>query len=150
MTSEQIAQNVRIIWAKYISLQNNISDEEINQFASTIEAIEAEPCEDCISRAEAEGIFKGARKALYEQSRKEQIKDFQTREMMLLNAEQFIHLLPPVKPERPKGKWIHWDENEYGETAECSECKDAFYACDGGRVEDIYKYCPNCGAKMED
>lgn len=41
MTSEQIAQNVRIIWAKYIGLQNNISDEEINQFASTIEAIES-------------------------------------------------------------------------------------------------------------
>lgn len=41
MTSEQIAQNIRIIWAKYIGLQNNISDEEINQFASTIEAIES-------------------------------------------------------------------------------------------------------------
>ena len=61
----------------------------------------------------------------------------------------FANHIPSVKPIRPKGKWIHWDENEYGETAECSECKDVFYACDGGRVEDIYNYCPNCGAEME-
>ena len=49
-----------------------------------------------IQREDAEAIFKNARKALYEQSRKERIKDFQTREMMLLNAEQFIHLIHPI------------------------------------------------------
>ena len=49
-----------------------------------------------IQREDAEAIFKNARKALYEQSRKERIKDLQTREMMLLNAEQFIHLIPPI------------------------------------------------------
>ena len=51
-----------------------------------------------IFRESAEAIFKNARKALYEQSRKEQIKDFQTRENMLLNAEQFVHLIEPVIP----------------------------------------------------
>lgn len=60
--------------------------------------LEQEPCENCISREEAEAIFKNARKSLYELSRKERVKDFQTREMMLLNAEQFIHLLPSVTP----------------------------------------------------
>lgn len=63
-----------------------------------IKVLEQEPCEDCISREEAEAIFKNARKSLYELSRKERVKDFQTREMMLLNAEQFIHLLPSVTP----------------------------------------------------
>ena len=63
-----------------------------------IKALEQEPCEDAISREEAEAIFKNARKSLYELSRKERVKDFQTREMMLLNAEQFIHLLPSVTP----------------------------------------------------
>lgn len=51
---------------------------------------------DLIYRKSAETIFKNARKALYEQSRKEQIKDFHTREMMLLNAEQFVHLIEPI------------------------------------------------------
>lgn len=49
-----------------------------------------------IQRESAEAIFKNARKALYEQSKKEQIKDLQTREMMLLNAEQFVHLIEPI------------------------------------------------------
>lgn len=52
--------------------------------------------ENLIQRESAEAIFKNARKALYEQSRKGQIKDFQTREMMLLNAEQFVHLIEPI------------------------------------------------------
>lgn len=51
---------------------------------------------DLIYRKSAETIFKNARKALYEQSRKEQIEDFHTREMMLLNAEQFVHLIEPI------------------------------------------------------
>lgn len=51
---------------------------------------------DLIYRKSAEAIFKNARKDLYEQSRKEQIKDFHTREMMLLNAEQFVHLIDPI------------------------------------------------------
>lgn len=51
-----------------------------------------------IQREEAEAIFRNAKRALYEQSRKGKIdiKDFQTREMMLLNAEQFVHLIKPV------------------------------------------------------
>ena len=49
-----------------------------------------------IQREDAEAIFKNARKALYEQSRKERINDFQTRELMLLNAEQFVHLVQPI------------------------------------------------------
>jgi hypothetical protein len=63
-----------------------------------LKLLEQQTCEDAISREEAEAIFKNARKSLYELSRKEQVKDFQTREMMLLNAEQFIHLLPAVTP----------------------------------------------------
>ena len=49
-----------------------------------------------IQREDAEAVFKNARKALYEQSIKERINDFQTRELMLLNAEQFVHLIQPI------------------------------------------------------
>lgn len=57
-----------------------------------------------IQREDAETIFKNARKALLEQSRKEQIKDLQTREMMLLNAEQFIHLIHPIIEAESEGQ----------------------------------------------
>lgn len=60
----------------------------------------AECLSDAVSRQDAEAIFRNARIALMEQDRKEHIKDFETRELMLLNAEQFIHLLPPVEPKR--------------------------------------------------
>ncbi len=59
-----------------------------------------EPMSDLISRQAAETLFRNARKALMEQSRKEHIKDFNTRDLMLLNAEQLIHLLPSVEPEK--------------------------------------------------
>lgn len=49
-----------------------------------------------IQREEAETIFRNARMALYKQSRTERIKDLQTRESMLLNAEQFVHLIKPI------------------------------------------------------
>ena len=93
---------------------------------------------DLISRQAAEDLFSNARMALYEQSRKERIKDLQTREMMLLNAQQFIHLLPSVEPERKTGMWI---ENKWGEET-CSEC-GYIHKAEGTN------YCPNCGAKME-
>ena len=49
-----------------------------------------------IQREEAEAIFRNAKMALYKQSHTEQIKDFQTRELMLLNSEQFVHLIKPI------------------------------------------------------
>ena len=61
-----------------------------------------------IQREEAEAIFRNAKMALYKQSHTEQIKDFQTRELMLLNAEQFVHLIKPIieadKTESEEGK----------------------------------------------
>ena len=146
--------------------------DEVKGFEKAIERLdrewginELEPCNDCISRAEAEAIFKNARKSLYELSRKEQVKDFQTREMMLLNAEQFIHLLPSVAPQPKIGHWImkhrSYSEMKYltgtdemgiehtvkkHESYEidepyCSEC--------GKRAGDTsLNFCPNCGADM--
>jgi hypothetical protein len=49
-----------------------------------------------IYREDVESLFKNARKTLYEQSKKEQIMDFWTRENMLLNSEQIVHLIDPV------------------------------------------------------
>ena len=58
MTREDIAQNVRTLFDKYVSvlgemseILDEVSDEEIIVFGSTIKAIEAESCEDCISRS---------------------------------------------------------------------------------------------------
>lgn len=52
---------------------------------------------DLISRADAESIFREARQTLFENREQYSAEEFNTRDLMLLNAEQMIHLLPGVK-----------------------------------------------------
>lgn len=52
---------------------------------------------DLISRKDAEMLFKNARKELFEDRDQYSPEEFNTRDMMLLNAEQMIHLMPSVK-----------------------------------------------------
>lgn len=100
-------------------------NEFVEAFDMAIKALEAEPCEDCISRADA---FKALR-----------IKgDYNT----LNEVYERLEKLPPVTPARKKGKWITIHEDEEDEPAagffRCSCCKDELY--------DITKYCPSCGS----
>lgn len=43
------------------------------------------------------------------------------------------------------GMWEDYEEN----TWQCSECGELFYLEDGTPQENEYRYCPNCGAKMD-
>ena len=162
MTNEERQEAIRIIKSEcYISDLLNLDRTRMVNSAldKAVEALEAEPCEDTVTltkEAYSDLCLRAAGQNL------QPCEDAISRQVVLdlfagkcdavrpyHEVWQAVKDLPSVKPIRPKGKWIHWDENEYGNTAECSECKGAFYACDGGRVEDIYKYCPNCGAEME-
>ncbi len=54
--------------------------------------------------------------------------------------------LPPVQPERKKGKWLKWEALNgltYGSI--CSECGYIISAVPNYGT----KYCPDCGAEME-
>lgn len=53
----------------------------------------------------------------------------------------WIKRMPTVE-ERKTGKWIASDD--FDEWYWCSECRKGLTMFDG-----TYKYCPNCGAKME-
>ena len=70
-----------------------------------------------------------------------------------------LESLPPAQPERKKGKWVDEKINSYTSRTYCSECgNSAPFIC----VSDDYygrnmhgetkktKFCPNCGAKMEE
>ena len=54
--------------------------------------------------------------------------------------KQIIKELPSVTPAPKIGRWKKFDVG-YG----CSECS----LCTNKRGIDFYRYCPNCGAKME-
>jgi len=60
-------------------------------------------------------------------------------------AVDLLDELPSVEPERKPGKWI-WDKRTG--TYHCSECGHDPLHEDVGEIEE-YKYCMNCGAKME-
>ena len=132
--------------------------------------VKIEPCEDAIRRADAEALFRNARSKLNPSDYKT-ADEFNTRDLMLLNAEQFIHLLPSVNPQEPKycdrnicikneyngigcdecevtksqepktGHWMH-DGSYWKYRFICSECNYRL-------LDKPTNYCPNCGAKME-
>lgn len=86
-----------------------------------------QPSEDCISREEA--INEADNLSLETSYDNEKV-------------EQMLRDLPPVIPQRKKGKWIETPvENDVVTFVfKCSEC--------GKRVVNPYDYCPNCGAEM--
>ena len=90
-----------------------------------IKALEKEPCEDCISRQEAINC------ATLNEFRYKIVEDIKT--------------LPSVTPKEKTGKWI---KTGLIDKVACSNCKSQLW--DITRDEVLkYKYCPNCGAKME-
>lgn len=67
---------------------------------------------DLISRADAEALFRTARSKLNPSDYKT-ADEFNTRDLMLLNAEQMIHLLPSVTPNQPAEDWSRVRVKEY-------------------------------------
>ena len=51
--------------------------------------------------------------------------------------------------EQKHGKWI-WKGEEGDSRWMCSECKCKEYVPTCNGVPDIWEYCPNCGARMEE
>ncbi len=90
-----------------------------------------EPCEDAISR-----------KAVLDMATTIQTDDCSGNEVMEVVDVDDIKTLPPVTSARKKGKWIVL-KDEYGDICEaiCSCCED--------NGNHRWKYCPNCGAKMD-
>lgn len=138
MTREDIAQNVRTLFDKYVSvlgemseILDEVSDEEIIVFGSTIKAIEAESCEDCISRSYV----------INELIKHQHSTEFCTEHHIdhsidLGMATIVVNNAPSVTSARKKGKWILFTP-----WYKCSEC--------GEICRFTKKYCPNCGAEME-
>ena len=66
----------------------------------------------------------------------------------LLDAVRVIDELPSVEPERNVGKWHLLDECA-NEGWYCDQCHKKVFKADFSNTMRKYKFCPNCGAKME-
>ncbi len=57
----------------------------------------------------------------------------------------------PTVEARPEGKWIPDTARAYTEdedTWECSVCHEPFTLIEGTPEDNLYNYCPKCGAKL--
>lgn len=92
--------------------------------------IDADKCEKTFSE-----IRKNMKPKDYNQ------QEFEIRDNVLLNVEQIIHVMPPADVQEVKhGKWkqVQAKSPKYM----CTKCLHLFN-------NKSFKYCPNCGAKMD-
>jgi len=93
-----------------------------------------QPCEDCISRAE-----------VLMHSHIEYDDDGVGHRVIY--AED-IEELPPVQPQRPKGKWIEVELPPYGGFCKCPSCGSEWDFCDNNT--ELFEYCPRCGMDLRE
>lgn len=127
---------ILVLKAEWRSKETDFSDNVVREALDmAIKALEAEPCEDAISRQQAlhEISFCGTGH----------------------KAMQIIAELPSVTPARPKGKWIEYTRvlipepiNKWEQAWYCSECGYGNQDCEEGSAWLEWKYCPICGADM--
>ena len=60
----------------------------------------------------------------------------------LYDVAEKVKALPPVTPKQRTGKWVAGQT--IGDGFTCSECDTRYYM-----YPMSYRFCPNCGAKME-
>mgnify|MGYP003291506310 CR=1 FL=1 len=49
---------------------------------------------------------------------------------------------------REKGEWIECKDLNGDTYYDCSVCGESFCLIDGSPTDNLFKFCPNCGAKM--
>ena len=91
-----------------------------------------ETCADCISRQAAIDAC------------------IKVRELHAYDEIEEIKHLPSAQPERKMGKWIEQDDGWDGIYYECSVCREPFTLIDGTPSDNLYNFCPNCGADMRE
>ena len=100
-----------------------------------LEALKAEPCEDCVSR---EVALEAMRNLPHEYKTKEQ----RARTGGIAACQVIIENLPPVIPKPRTGHWIRNQHLHFMYDWKCSEC---------GHVEhERIDTCPNCHADMRE
>ena len=114
-------------------------DEEIEKLEREWGAEEIEPCEDCVSRAEAISRIEVRRKITCESDPyyyEEWTKGY---EEGIDDAIAMISSVPSVTPKN-MGKWLHPYKSDIA--CECSVCHRQL------PITNDYNFCPICGADM--
>ena len=117
---------------------NRYCAEDAEVLDMAIKALEQQSCEDCISR-------EAVKETIFVQGSAEILEiDF----AKLLLLQRAIKALPSVTPKPKIGRWIEQEGFDGDTYYDCSECGESFCLIDGTPTDNLYNYCPNCGARM--
>jgi len=124
---------------------NRKMDEAVDM---AIKALNQEPCDDATSR---QAVIDMCKKEIDHIS-----KNWQNYHSPSEAKSGFAYIatniydLPPVNPQPKSGHWIGIDEEPH-EDYECDKCGYVVSTYTANiEPHTEYKYCPNCGAKMEE
>ena len=131
MTRKDAINRVQGYLTDYLPIDDSGELEEI------IKALEQEPCEDAVSRANLLKQFEDR----FIELQKAHRKDLQFGINWCINTLLEAPAVTPVKT----GQWVFIDKTH--EHAYCSECGYGNVDLFNGRP---HNYCPNCGAKMDE
>lgn len=116
------------------NIDRRVCDDELNDALDVaIKALEQQSCEDCISREAVKDMLDARG-----------IKAVMTFD----HFKELLDKLPSVTPQPKIGHWIEKDGFDGDTYYDCSECGESFCLIDGTPTDNLYNYCPNCGAKM--
>ena len=147
MTREEAAHIVDVAFGipqavRRIGEDKTYHEDEIREAKRmAIKALDQESCEDCVSR---EFMYKLGAKCIAARNEND-----------VLVAIASIESLPPAIPKLKTGhwEWVQYDYNPKLGNWHCSECRSIVVECvskEGKGGIPLYKYCPQCGAKMEE
>ena len=146
MTKEEAIQHLENIII--FSYQDGYTNEAREALKMAIEAFKAEPCDNLKA---VKSIINKEINLLEERMSSEnsegrwvEVEKCQCAIEYLEFIDEYVKALPSVTPEQKTGKIIigGYDCDHYI----CSECGEDF----GWYSKPNHKYCPNCGAKMEE
>ena len=69
--------------------------------------------------------------------------------ILLLQKAGWMQEHDRVLTEGKAGRWIEQDDGYNDTIYQCSVCGEEFVTIEGTPADNLWNYCPNCGARME-